>query len=79
MNNAQASKILSALQNAIKEIHNQNASTLSFEELYRNAYNLVLHKHGPKLYDTVHITVRRHLQDVAQVLYAFSPYSTSTV
>jgi cullin 3 len=40
-----------ALSKAIAEIHNQNASSLSFEELYRNAYNLVLHKHGDLLYN----------------------------
>ena len=44
-----------ALRKAIAEIHNQNASSLSFEELYRNAYNLVLHKHGELLYN-----VRKH-------------------
>mmetsp|Transcript_5420 Transcript_5420/g.8881 ORF Transcript_5420/g.8881 Transcript_5420/m.8881 type:complete len:758 (+) Transcript_5420:147-2420(+) len=61
-----------ALANAIDEIYNRNASQLSFEELYRNAYNLVLHKHGTLLYDGVsdkisaHLlgTVRR-LQDIA--------------
>ena len=30
-----------ALRLAIAEIHAKNASQLSFEELYRNAYNLV--------------------------------------
>ena len=38
------------LQGAIHEIHKQNASGLSFEELYRNAYNMVLHKYGEMLY-----------------------------
>ena len=38
---------------AIDEIYNKNASVLSFEELYRNAYNLVLHKHGDLLYEGV--------------------------
>ena len=45
-----ANKIWMALRSAIDEIHNKNASSLSFEELYRNAYNLVLHKHGELLY-----------------------------
>jgi cullin 3 len=35
------------------EIANRNASQLSFEELYRAAYNLVLHKHGALLYEGV--------------------------
>lgn len=38
------------LKGAILEIHRQNASGLSFEELYRNAYNMVLHKYGDLLY-----------------------------
>lgn len=43
---------------AIGEIHNKNASSLSFEELYRNAYNLVLHKHGDLLYAGVKQSVQ---------------------
>ncbi|CAM9903661.1 unnamed protein product, partial [Heterosigma akashiwo] len=46
MDRKAAQQIWSALSGAIDEIHNKNASALSFEELYRNAYNLVLHKHG---------------------------------
>ena len=42
-----------SLADAMDEIHNRNASSLSFEELYRNAYNLVLHKHGNLLYHGV--------------------------
>ncbi|KAI6888625.1 hypothetical protein KC318_g15023, partial [Hortaea werneckii] len=30
------------LEGAFKEIHTKNASALSFEELYRNAYKIVL-------------------------------------
>lgn len=56
------------LQRAIDQIHQQNASSLSFEELYRNAYNLVLHNHGPMLYDGVHDTVRAHLSKVADMV-----------
>ena len=51
---AKAENTWIALKSAIGEIHNQNASTLSFEELYRNAYNLVLHKHGEMLYEVSH-------------------------
>jgi hypothetical protein len=36
MNTEQARKIWAALRDAIREIHNQNASSLSFEELYRS-------------------------------------------
>ena len=34
----------------MREIHTKNASKLSFEELYRNAYKLVLKKMGEQLY-----------------------------
>lgn len=41
------------LELAFKDIHEQNASKLSYEELYRFAYRLVLKKQGEKLYDNV--------------------------
>lgn len=42
-----------SLSSSLREIHTKNASTLSFEELYRNAYKLVLKKHGEPLYNKV--------------------------
>jgi len=65
MNTEAADGIWKALRDAIQEIHNQNASSLSFEELYRNAYNLVLHKHGDLLFHGVKETVTEHLQRIA--------------
>ncbi|CAG8512957.1 3575_t:CDS:10 [Acaulospora morrowiae] len=61
------------LAQAIREIHKKNASILSFEELYRNAYNMVLHKNGDKLYEGVKKVITQHLEDVAlaQVVPAF--------
>lgn len=41
------------LAKAFSEIHTKNASKLSFEELYRNAYKLVLKKKGNELYTRV--------------------------
>ncbi len=41
------------LERAFKEIHTKNASALSFEELYRNAYKIVLKKKGEELYNRV--------------------------
>ncbi|KAI5297619.1 Bud site selection protein 6 [Ascosphaera pollenicola] len=38
---------------AFQEIHTKNASKLSFEELYRAGYRLVLKKQGERLYDNV--------------------------
>eukprot|EP00913_Durusdinium_trenchii_P008446 g7931.t1 len=54
------------LRHAIHQIHQHNASSLSFEELYRNAYNLVLHKYGELLYNGVQGVVAEHLKVVAQ-------------
>jgi len=58
---AAAQKLWESLRKAIGEIYLQNASSLSFEELYRNAYNLVLHKHYDLLYEGVQNTIRDHL------------------
>ncbi|KAJ5142272.1 hypothetical protein N7476_003869 [Penicillium atrosanguineum] len=41
------------LSSSLTEIHTKNASTLSFEELYRNAYRIVLMTRGPELYENV--------------------------
>ena len=41
------------LERAFYEIHTKNASALSFEELYRNAYKIVLKKKGDELYQKV--------------------------
>ncbi|XP_062521346.1 cullin-3-B-like [Corticium candelabrum] len=49
------------LKNAIQEIQKKNNSGLSFEELYRNAYNMVLHKQGERLYKELKEVVRDHL------------------
>lgn len=60
-----AHKTWKLLKGAIHEIHKQNASGLSFEELYRNAYNMVLHKYGEMLYNGLKQTVDDHLKDIA--------------
>ncbi|TPX52440.1 hypothetical protein SeMB42_g01414 [Synchytrium endobioticum] len=52
------------LSTAIREIYRKNASALSFEELYRNAYNMVLNKHGDKLYNGVKDVIGEHLDNV---------------
>mmetsp|Transcript_28016 Transcript_28016/g.84238 ORF Transcript_28016/g.84238 Transcript_28016/m.84238 type:complete len:102 (+) Transcript_28016:82-387(+) len=64
MNADQAREIWRSLRVAISEIYDRNASVLSFEELYRNAYNLVLHKHGDLLYDGVKELVESQLRAV---------------
>jgi cullin 3 len=54
--------IWNLLKSAIQEIQKKNNSGLSFEELYRNAYTMVLHKHGEKLYNGLREVVREHLE-----------------
>ena len=65
MDEEYANRTWQTLHDAIREIHRQNASGLSFEELYRNAYNMVLHKFGDKLYNGLSDTITRHLQAIA--------------
>nr|XP_043632731.1 cullin-3A-like [Erigeron canadensis] len=65
-----AEKTWKVLEHAIHEIYNHNASGLSFEELYRNAYNMVLHKFGDKLYSGLVSTMTSHLQDIAAAVEA---------
>ncbi|CAF3505905.1 unnamed protein product, partial [Adineta steineri] len=50
-----------SLKAAIQEIQKKNNSGLSFEELYRNAYTMVLHKHGERLYTGTREVVIEHL------------------
>ncbi|KAG6556425.1 hypothetical protein Mapa_002368 [Marchantia paleacea] len=61
-----AEKTWKILEDAIHEIYNHNASGLSFEELYRNAYNMVLHKYGEKLYSGLVNTMTQHLREIAK-------------
>jgi len=68
MDESHARGIFAQLSRAMQEIHNRNASQLSFEELYRNAYNLVLHKHGTLLYDGIACQLSSHLEKVASAV-----------
>ncbi|KAJ7943492.1 putative Cullin [Quillaja saponaria] len=65
-----ADKTWNILEHAILEIYNHNASGLSFEELYRNAYNVVLHKFGEKLYMGLVKTMTSHLKVVSKSIEA---------
>ncbi|KAK2365829.1 cullin-3A [Trifolium repens] len=61
-----AEKTWKIIEHAIHEIYNHNASGLSFEELYRNAYNMVLQKFGEKLYSGLVTTMTSHLRQISQ-------------
>lgn len=54
-------EIWARLKSAIQEIQKKNNSGLSFEELYRNAYTMVLHKYGDRLYNGLQDVVKEHL------------------
>jgi cullin 3 len=61
MDDKYVTSIWEMLRNAIQEIQKKNNSGLSFEELYRNAYTMVLNKHGEKLYTGLKEVVNEHL------------------
>lgn len=74
-----AHTIWAALRRAILEIQEGNQGKLRFEELYRNAYTLVLHKHGDMLYRGVEECITQRLQGVAlQVAQASDTVSPHT-
>ena len=52
------------LSEALQQIYERDASNLSFEELYRTAYKMVLKKHGDPLYNSVNDLVKTRLQRV---------------
>uniref|UniRef100_A0A061S151 Cullin 3 n=1 Tax=Tetraselmis sp. GSL018 TaxID=582737 RepID=A0A061S151_9CHLO len=66
-----ADKTWESLEHAINEIHNKNASGLSYEELYRSAYNMVLYKFGDRLYNGLVETVTKHMKRVAEEIDSF--------
>ena len=61
--NVDFDSIWAVLATALQEIHTKNASKLSFEELYRNAYKIVLKKKGDVLYDRVSLLEEDWLRD----------------
>lgn len=70
-------EIWGTLKNAIQEIQKKNNSGLSFEELYRNAYTMVLHKHGEKLYNGLRQVVQDHLQNKVSLILNGSTHSVN--
>ncbi|XP_022710351.1 cullin-3-like isoform X2 [Varroa jacobsoni] len=67
MDERYVTEIWNLLKNAIQEIQKKNNSGLSFEELYRNAYTMVLNKHGQKLYAGLREVVTDHLTHKVRV------------
>lgn len=63
--NDQVTQHWQTIRDAIFKIYNKEASQLSYEELYRTAYMLVLHKHGEMLYTNVKNTTAELLKPIA--------------
>ena len=76
MDEKYVNNIWTLLKNAIQEIQKKNNSGLSFEELYRNAYTMVLHKHGEKLYTGLRDVVTDHLVNKASPVKKYILYTT---
>ena len=64
----QAFQHWNTIKEAIVKIYKQQASQLSYEELYRTAYSLVLHKHGELLYTGVKNTTVEQLHPLVEKL-----------
>ncbi|GAA6027978.1 hypothetical protein JCM8097_001811 [Rhodosporidiobolus ruineniae] len=71
---------LDKLKEAIQQIQQHNVSQLSFEEHYRYAYNLVLHKKGHLLYNAIAELISAHLEQEtkAKIVPTF-PHGVSAV
>lgn len=67
--------IWTLLSTAFQEIHGKNASKLSFEELFRGAYKLVLKKKQDLLYDRVVDLEKTWLKDTvrARIIALITP------
>jgi cullin 3 len=60
-----AQQTWATLHDAISKINDRQTSELSFEELYRYSYNMVLHKHGDILYKGLTTVLSEHLATIA--------------
>ena len=68
MRKADADEILKTLKNAMSCIYINDYKNLSFERLYKGAYDLVLHKYGDLLYEGVCQTMQAHLHSKAVLI-----------
>ncbi|KAL1804335.1 hypothetical protein ACET3Z_032982 [Daucus carota] len=63
-----AEKIWKKLEHAINEIYNHNGRLLSYHELQRDAYDMVLHNFGEMLYTGVESTMTNRLREISKRL-----------
>ena len=72
MDESYVQSMLDLLEDAIRTIQNKDNGGLSYEELYRNAYTLVLHKHGPRLYKLMREVIEEHLRgEVWDIVFVY--------
>jgi cullin 3 len=60
----------SLLKNAIQDIQKKQNTRLTFEELYRTAYTMVLHEHGERLYTGLKEVVTHHLEAKVRIKHS---------
>ena len=65
---ADSSTALDALDKAIDTIYEKKAINLSYEELYRHAYNLVLNKQGDLAYKNITTSLQRNFHKYIESL-----------
>uniref|UniRef100_A0A6U4JV64 Cullin family profile domain-containing protein n=1 Tax=Phaeomonas parva TaxID=124430 RepID=A0A6U4JV64_9STRA len=68
LSRAEALDIWQSLSDAIDQIYQKRSSQLSFEILYRSAYNLVLDKHGELLYSGVRESLTRRFVAIGEAV-----------
>ncbi|CAL5060398.1 unnamed protein product [Urochloa decumbens] len=59
-----------AVTQTICELYAQGNISMSFEDLYRGAYNMILHKKGEELYSVVETTMTSEVQSLCRPLDA---------
>ncbi|KAJ5077541.1 cullin-3a-related [Anaeramoeba ignava] len=64
MEKSEAQRLWLLLKDAIVEVQHMNASTLSFEELYRSSYSLVIAKRGDILYTGLEEVNNHHTKNL---------------
>ncbi len=65
MDDQRAEEYVEFIRRAIDEIYNKNAAELSFEEIYRFSYYLILAEKGKMLYDAVEMRMSQHLEKMS--------------
>jgi cullin 3 len=54
------------IDQAINEIYKKNSSELSYEELYRTSYLLILNRHGEEMYSRVTLSMTEYLKIICK-------------